>query len=78
MKIFRLAEVPKTKPIQTQFFALFILPMLPIYPNQTQPVVSLPALSKVEVSNLFQTTPACRGEASGEAGSLQFHNSCPP
>jgi len=24
-------------------------------PNQTQPVVSLPALSKVEVSNLFQT-----------------------
>ena len=27
-------------------------------PNQTQPVVSMPALSKVEVSNLFQTTPA--------------------
>jgi len=24
-------------------------------PKQTQPVVSLPALSKVEVSNLFQT-----------------------
>ncbi len=26
----------KTNPIQTQFFALFALPMLPIHPNQTQ------------------------------------------
>ncbi len=43
-----------SNPIQTQFFSLFILPMLPIHPNQTQPVVSMPALSKVEVSNLFQ------------------------
>ena len=32
------------KPNQTQFFALFILPMLPIHPNQTQ----------------FQTSPAQR------------------
>ncbi len=38
----------------------------PNKPNQTQPVVSL--------SNLFQTSPACRGEASGEAGSQQFQN----
>jgi len=54
------------KPNQTQFFASFFLPILPvlskaegpIHPIQTQPVVSLPALSIIEVSNLSQTTPA--------------------
>jgi hypothetical protein len=58
----------KTNPIQSQFKANSKPIQSQFKANQTQPVVSMPALSKVEVSNLFQPTPACRGVASGEAG----------
>ncbi len=46
----RLADAANTKPIQTQYKPNLSLPK----GDQTQPVVSLPALSFVEVSNLFQ------------------------
>jgi len=44
----------QNKPNQTQFFASFVLPMLPICPNQAQPVVSLSNLSQTSIAKRFQ------------------------
>ncbi len=67
------------KPNQTQFFALSILPMLPIHPNQAQFQTRIAKrfqqnnqLSTID-NQSFLPTPACRGEASGEDGSTIFH-----